>query len=80
MEEEHGEEYKKEDQSTSFRQRRRAHKRSFPTAISRRGHRKTPHSKRNTATKWGGLKDEHDLAREGLLYVIQRRHIEIFLG
>jgi len=35
VEEEHGEEYGKEDQGTPFRQRMRVYKRSFPTAMSR---------------------------------------------
>jgi len=39
----------------------------------------TLHSERNTATKWGGRKDEQDLSGEGS-HVIQRRIIEIFLG
>ena len=35
------------------------------------GHKKTLHSKRNIATKWGGWKDEHDLTREGPVHLIQ---------
>ena len=43
-------------------------------------HREALHSEGNTATERGSRKDEKDLTREGLLYVIQRQHIDIFLA